>query len=52
MEKYSHEMYNILSKVYGWLMKDAEIFTNPAFIINLFDDVDDLLTRIREDVKI
>ncbi len=51
MEKYSLEMYNVLEKIYGWLMKDTEIFAKPEFIVRLFDEVDDLLCRIRCEIK-
>ena len=50
MEKYSLEMYNVLEKIYGWLMKDTEIFAKPEFIVRLFDEIDGLLCRIREGI--
>lgn len=42
-------MYALLEKIYGWLMKDAEILARPTYIIRLFDELDALLYKIRDE---
>ena len=49
MEKYAPEMYALLEKIYSWLMKDAEILARPTYIIRLFDELDALLYKIRDE---